>query len=131
MDENDLFTRFVKKVKDKKDGNGTSPKEKHNEELSVDSEEQKDWKAIYNAALLLEEVKDIRDELNMIKTVLTQQKVVWEGLLGQEGQVTQAMKSRMGTERNLADILEEIIEMDKIAETIQTSVSIKILFCLP
>ncbi|KAJ5916676.1 hypothetical protein N7504_000691 [Penicillium tannophilum] len=122
VDENDLFTRFVKKVKDKKDGNGTSPKEKHNEELSVDSEEQKDWKAIYNAALLLEEVKDIRDELNMIKTVLTQQKVVWEGLLGQEGQVTRAMKSRMGTERNLADILEEIIEMDKIAETIQTSV---------
>ncbi|KAJ5541151.1 hypothetical protein N7494_006227 [Penicillium frequentans] len=122
VDENDLFTRFVKKVKDKKDGNGTSPKEKHNEESSVDSEEQKDWKAIYNAALLLEEVKDIRDELNVIKTVLTQQKVVWEGLLGQEGQVSQAMKSRMGTERNLADILEEIIEMDKIAETIQTSV---------
>ena len=120
--ENSLFTGFVKKVEHKKNGNGISPKEPQNEEDKVASEELKDWISIYNAALLLEEVKDIRDELNMIKTVLTQQKVVWEGLLGQGGKMSQAMKSRMGTERNLADILEEIIEMDKIAGTIQTSV---------
>ncbi|KAJ5760452.1 hypothetical protein N7520_007608 [Penicillium odoratum] len=140
--ENTLFTGFVEKVEDKKNGNGIGPKKINNrdgvsskdkvngvtfsnnelEHEDDDGEEKKDWNAIYDAALLLKEVKDIRDELNMIKMVLTQQKLVWEELLGQGGQMSQAMKNSLGTERNLADILKEVVEMDSIAETIQTSV---------
>lgn len=75
-----------------------------------------DWDSIKKAAELLKEVKDIRDELNILKTLLTQQKTVWYKLIGHAP----------GTEdsKGPADILEEIKEMDKTSEGIHAAVNL-------
>ena len=74
-----------------------------------------DWKSISQAAELLEEVKDIRDELNILRTLVTQQKAVWQGLIG--------TPARVKDERDPTDMISQINEMDNTAKAIQVSVS--------
>jgi hypothetical protein len=92
------------------------------------SEQEKDYESISNATKLLVEVKDIRDELNILSYLLNQQKVVWRQLLGlgvnDDGTVNLNGISPKEIERwkgpGLA--LKEVEEMDKIAQRIQDSV---------
>ncbi|KAL9616712.1 MAG: hypothetical protein Q9160_008432 [Pyrenula sp. 1 TL-2023] len=113
VQEAGLFTNFTKKTgrklqesKDAKQARGKRPE---------NSSEMEDWDSIKKAAELLEEVKDIRDELNILKTLLTHQEHVWHDLIGRAS----------GTEdsKGPADIIEEIKEMDKISEAIHASVN--------
>lgn len=76
----------------------------------------KNFRSIGRAADLLKEVKDIRDELNILKMALTHQKKVWNELhdikLGENGLTGPAY------------IIHEIEEMDKMAARIQSAVSV-------
>lgn len=71
--------------------------------------------AIREASELLGQIKDIRDELNMLGSVLTQQKSVWNELHGH-----QAAEHNM---RGPAYALNSIDEMDRQAERVQGAVS--------
>jgi len=92
------------------------------------SEQEEDYESISKATKLLVEVKDIRDELNILSYLLNQQKVVWRQLLGlglnDDGTVNMNGISPKEIERwkgpGLA--MKEVEEMDKIAQRIQDSV---------
>ena len=73
---------------------------------------------------LLVEIKDIRDELNILKSLLEDQRDVWK----------QAFKKLRGPQsetfgggylqcRRPTEVLEDIAEMDKDAERVQNAVS--------
>lgn len=84
--------------------------------------ETEDWKSISKAADLLEEVKDIRDELKILKSLLAQQRTVWKGLFDDF--------SDKGDERGPIDTMDEIDEMIETAEAIQSSVNESLAGCL-
>lgn len=91
-----------------------------------------DYQSISKATRLLEEVKDIRDELNILKFLLKQQNDVWKKLVDGSYKKPMSKKSTdnipdsRATERwrGPAYILNEIDEMDKMTERIQDSVRI-------
>lgn len=97
------------KVKDtlaSKNANQESPKD------AEDSLETEDWESISRAASLLEEVKDIRDELNILRTLLAQQSSVWKELLGPNSE-----------DSGPADTTKDITEMSEQSTAIQSAVS--------
>lgn len=78
-------------------------------------QETQNWSSISEAANLLDEIKDILDELMILKTLLTQQQHVWKELVGPEPERDSA--------RGPTYTLHEIEEMIKMAERVQKSVS--------
>lgn len=73
------------------------------------------YASISVAAHLLEEVKDIRDELNILKSLLRHQKTVWDDLFKKSGKKDQR--------KSPDNAIDEIEEMDKSAKRIQDSVN--------
>jgi Mg2+ and Co2+ transporter CorA len=78
-----------------------------------------DYDSISKATRLLEEVKDIRDELSILKFLLKQQNYVWKQLVDESYKKPKSEESR-----GPAHVVNEIDEMDKMAERIQDSVRI-------
>ncbi|KAL9109115.1 MAG: hypothetical protein Q9227_006206 [Pyrenula ochraceoflavens] len=130
INEANLFKCFTNKVKRKREeseGTQQMPQDKQkgnvvdtgakppSSDLSNKALETEDGKAISNAADLLEEVKDIRDELNILKTLLAQQNAVWEGLFSPSPDTRE--------EKNLVDAINAINEMLEMSATIQQSVN--------
>lgn len=88
---------------------------------SMTAEERRTFKSISQAANQLLEIKDIRDELNMLKSIVSQQKKVWDELvLGAPKNVN----SRNAAEYTIANIQ----GMDLVASRIQDAVSCFALF---
>lgn len=77
-------------------------------------DETKNWASISEAANLLDEVKDIMDELTILKALISQQKHVWEDLVPKGSEQDDA--------RGPNYTLREIEEMIKMADTVQRSV---------
>lgn len=77
--------------------------------------DRKDWEAIKNAAELLDEVKDIRDELVILRFLVTQQEHVWNGLLGPNSDIDEG--------RSPSFTAHELDAMIQMTDTIQKSVS--------
>ena len=89
--------------------------EKQGKKHEPETDEKDDWKSISDAADLLDEVKDIRDELTILKAILTQQDNVWSDVHKVPGQAR--------TERRPHYMLTEINEMIEITDSIKSSVS--------
>lgn len=86
-----------------------------NHDAGLDAWPNGPYQSISLAAHLLDEVNDIRDELNILRSLLRQQKKVFDGLL-----------RKPGNEYHLwspDNALEEIDAMDEVAKRIQNSVS--------
>ncbi|KAL4957033.1 hypothetical protein BDW69DRAFT_181044 [Aspergillus filifer] len=75
-----------------------------------------DWSSIFEAAKLLHEVKDIREELSILESLLKQQSSVWKA-------ITNLNAGQSAGAKGPEDLLEEIKEMCKNTEIIQKSVS--------
>lgn len=94
------------------------------------TDQEKDYRSISTATELLLEVKDMRDELNILNYLLTQQKIVWEKLLGlsvnEDGSIRWNETLQRETEKWKGPwfALKDVIEMDKIAQRIQDSVCV-------
>ncbi|KAE8449130.1 hypothetical protein EG329_008514 [Mollisiaceae sp. DMI_Dod_QoI] len=114
-DEALLFDTFAKKVNGIISSLGPA-KPQADADLEVQAEEQvkENFHSIKDASALLKEIKDIRDELNMLKAVLTQQKSVWNELHD-----PQTEKDNL---RGPAYAINNIVEMDKQAERVQDAV---------
>jgi hypothetical protein len=101
------------------------------------NDQEKDYQSISKATKLLVDVKDVRDELNILSYLLAQQKTVWEKLLGvsvnDDGSIewddpASALKLRKEIEmwKGPGYANKEVVEMDKIAQRIQESVCISV-----
>lgn len=121
-DEAQLFNKFTQKIN--VISSIVTAKSQADPDLEVQAEEQVEniFLPIKKAAELLKEIKDIRDELNMLNAVLTQQKSVWNELHD-----PQADKNNL---RGPAYAINNIEEMDKQAERVQDAVSF-VIFILP
>lgn len=84
--------------------------------------EHEDWKAIYEA--VLREVKDIQDELHMLKAVVADQVSVWKTLTGKKDNSRSRVENNSIMERGPLDILEELEEMTRLVDSIETSVRV-------
>ncbi|KAI0171111.1 hypothetical protein BJ166DRAFT_212861 [Pestalotiopsis sp. NC0098] len=78
-------------------------------------QDAKDWNAINRAATLLEDVKDIRDELVILRFLVARQESVWNGLMGSTLDNHDA--------RSPTFTANELDEMIKTTDTIQKSVN--------
>ncbi|KAF7902234.1 hypothetical protein EAF00_002137 [Botryotinia globosa] len=121
--EKKLFQSFkrkmVKKERESMQENEESKKDQEVENITRSKEhnrnqETENWISISKAANLLDEIKDILDELTILKTLLTQQQHVWQELVGPEPERDSA--------RGPTYTLHEIEEMIKMAERVQKSV---------
>jgi hypothetical protein len=75
---------------------------------------EEDWEAMKKAATLLDEVKDIRDELVILRFLVTQQERVWEGLMGPDTNSHDARSPNFTAH--------ELDDMIKMTDTVQDSV---------
>lgn len=82
--------------------------------IAIKPETTSPYASISVAAHLLEEVKDIRDELNILKSLLRHQKTVWDDLF--------KVSAKNDRRRSPDYAMEEIEEMDRSAKRIQDSV---------
>jgi hypothetical protein len=132
--EKDLFQKFRERVEvEKKNPRNRGPRQKllqsdtanldptngdiGNAELGpkeARKDNLKDWDAVHSAAELLDEVKDIRDELVILRFLVTQQEHVWSGLIGTDPDSHDARSPRFTGE--------ELDDMIKMTDTIQKSV---------
>lgn len=78
--------------------------------------ETKDWESISGAADVLDEVKDVREELTILRAILAQQQHVWQDLVGHDSQREDA--------RGPTYTLHEVEEMINITDSIQKSASL-------
>ncbi|PMD33592.1 hypothetical protein L207DRAFT_517658 [Hyaloscypha variabilis F] len=92
------------------------PKDKKPEDLRVSEEIISNLKSIDDAASLLKETKHIRDGLKILKSILVQQRTVWNDFTG-EVQLDNQLKSPPSC------IIDEIKNMDDAAERIQTGIN--------
>ncbi|KAI1419254.1 hypothetical protein F5Y12DRAFT_278246 [Xylaria sp. FL1777] len=81
---------------------------------SYEEDNSNNWASISSAADLLDEVKDILDELMILKTLVSQQGSVWQDLVGNDPKRDNA--------RGPAYTLRTIEEMIKMADRVQVSV---------
>ncbi|KAE8548001.1 hypothetical protein EYB25_009794 [Talaromyces marneffei] len=105
-----------------KTGDGSEAKYSEETDEMNQANEHEDWEAIYDAAKLLGEVKDIQDELHMFKAVVADQESVWNTLTGLGGNDRRLAENKSLMERGSADILEELEEMNRLVDSIETSV---------
>lgn len=84
--------------------------------------EHEDWEAIYGAAKLLGEVKEIQDELHMVKAVVAEQESVWNNITGQKGNSRRWVGNKSIIERRSADLLGDLEEMNRLIDSIEISV---------
>ncbi|KAK6084042.1 hypothetical protein SCUP515_01737 [Seiridium cupressi] len=106
----------------------SSKEKKQNTEVGR-KQETKNWTSISKAADLLDEVKDILDELTILKALVTQQESVWEDLMGQDSEPENArrpiyvlrdieeMISKCGLEQNGINI-DEANESDRLGANV-------------
>ncbi|KAM3085736.1 hypothetical protein ACMFMG_002801 [Clarireedia jacksonii] len=130
--EASLFDSFYRRIKGKLHSlqtDGTRDREAHTSVSSrPQTDQEKEYESIRTATRLLLQVKDIRDELNILNFLLTQQKGVWEKLLGlsvnEDGSVkwNEALLKETEKWKGPGFALKDIIEMDKIAQRILDSV---------
>ncbi|KAI0418241.1 hypothetical protein F5X98DRAFT_386463 [Xylaria grammica] len=129
-DEKDLSHDFMVKMKEKKGNRGKKKKEdeeiKHpseepkpdndtkNENKTTDKIDKSNWTSVSRAAALLDEVKDILDELMILKTLVTQQGHVWQDLVGND--------LGPSNSRGPVHTLRAVTEMIEMADRIQASV---------
>lgn len=106
-------------------------KEEKRSENAQKNEQKRYYKSNSTATDLLLEVQDIRDELNILNDLLTQQQYVWARLLDRTrdeyGIINWNDSSRNEVEKWKMPgfaALKEVIEMDKKAQSIQDSVCI-------
>ncbi|KAK9791444.1 putative Heterokaryon incompatibility domain-containing protein [Seiridium cardinale] len=90
-------------VVDQKQGHNKAQKQK-----------KENWESISEAADLLDEVKDILDELTILKPLVTQQHSVWEELVGKPSESDNAR----GPNYTLRDIKEMINMADRIQDSV-------------
>lgn len=83
---------------------------------SITADERGTFKSIAKAATQLLQIKDIRDELNMLKAIVSQQKKVWDELLLK---APKNIDSRDAAEYTIKNIE----EMDLVANRIEEAVS--------
>lgn len=109
-----LFRQFKDKVIQDDEG--------HNETRKDDIEQSSDnpYFHIHEETGFIHEVKDIRDELNILKSLLEDQRGVWNQAFGESTNTT--AKSNYLQSRNPAEAIEEIVEMDEDAERVQNAV---------
>ncbi|KAI1752545.1 hypothetical protein F4782DRAFT_122758 [Xylaria castorea] len=110
----DKFTRKIRSVISSLQVSGSQDAA----DLGVQAKQQvkSNFASIQKASELLKQIKDIRDELNMLKSVLTQQKSVWNEL-----------HDRQAGEHNLrgpAYAINDIDEMDAQAARVQDVLSV-------
>jgi hypothetical protein len=92
---------------------------------TLDSKQHKSpYYSIHEDIDLLEKIQDIRDELNILKSLLEDQRDVWHQAF------TKPLSTKSGILgggylqcRRPTEVLEEIAEMDKEAERVQKAVS--------
>ncbi|KAI0895375.1 hypothetical protein F4806DRAFT_469061 [Annulohypoxylon nitens] len=106
--ESNYIKKLCRFVKNKLKGN---PHKGNN------NDEVKSWTSISEAAVLLDEVKDILDELTILKALVGQQQYVWQSLIGRDRNPEQ------DNARGPAYTLLEIDEMIKMTTTVQESVN--------
>lgn len=107
----------------------------HGEE-QIATEHQNAYTSIYDASRLLQEVKDVRDELGILRFLLQHQSTVWSGLSISHGRMmwetTEATNGSTNRNENIGrrqsgDIIgynEDIDEMEKTANRIHASVRV-------
>jgi hypothetical protein len=132
--EKSLREKFEEEIKERKKRAQEKIEEEKKKELEEiekqKREQEKDYESISSATKLLLEVKDIRDELNILSYLLNQQKGVWGQLLGlsvnEDGTTNMNGVSQKEVERwkGPGFALKDVEEMDKIAQRIQDSVSV-------
>ncbi|KAM0817358.1 hypothetical protein AB5N19_03163 [Seiridium cardinale] len=93
----------LRAVVDQKQGHNKARKQK-----------KENWESISEAADLLDEVKDILDELTILKALVTQQHSVWEELVGKPSESDNAR----GPNYTLRDIKEMINMADRIQDSV-------------
>ncbi|KAF7533847.1 hypothetical protein G7054_g6717 [Neopestalotiopsis clavispora] len=99
---------------------GTHRQDIANDELDLKislqslEKDEKDWEAINKAAKLLDEVKDIREELVILKFLVVQQECVWSDLVGPNPDSHDA--------RSPSFTANELDAMIQMTETIQKSI---------
>jgi hypothetical protein len=104
--------------------------------ISGTSEHLQAYESIHAASKLLREVKDVRDELGILRFLLQQQRIVWDRLPPSHEQTTSEAPeaSQRKTEgekgngpyesRDITDYIDDVDEMEKTAKRIQDSVSV-------
>lgn len=119
--EKDLFQNFKNRIKQERKTAKKRAQERKFQVPQQDTKAQenleqdtKDWTAINSAATLLDEVKDIRDELVILRFLVAQQENVWNGLTGATSNSRDA--------RSPSFTADELDEMIKTTDTIQKSV---------
>ncbi|KAI9746377.1 MAG: hypothetical protein M1818_000090 [Claussenomyces sp. TS43310] len=139
--ESELFFKFVNEIDQKirktrqagqtgKIDNKASKQDLKDAEEKDQAPEEKHgsgYESISDAAHLLEEVKDIRDELSILKSVLRHQKTVWDILFqphpgGDDDAGNSDRQWKNDQQRSPDWTIEEIEEMDRSATRIQDSV---------
>lgn len=124
-----MFERFYHKIEHKLKALQAEREARKLQKQSLPWQEG-DYASVSGAAKLLLEVKDIRDELNILNSLLTQQKEVWEKLLGlsvnEDGSIIQNETFLRETEKWKGPVfaLKDFVEMDKNAQKIQDSVCV-------
>lgn len=109
------FTQDTTSKENRKKNNDSKKTEKENSNYQALDQIIKNFCAIRSAANLLKEIKDICNKLNILKTVLTHQKKVWDEL--------HDIKSKGNGLLGPAYTINKIKEMDKTVAGIQFSVS--------
>ncbi|KAI8624006.1 hypothetical protein F5Y19DRAFT_342820 [Xylariaceae sp. FL1651] len=114
-DEARLLEKFAKKISSVLSSLTTAgPQDAEDLDVQAKQQVKSNIKSIQKASELLNQIKDIRDELNMLKSVLTQQKSVWNEL-----------HDRRAGKHNLrgpAYAINNIDEMDTQATRVQDAV---------
>ncbi|KAI9869299.1 MAG: hypothetical protein M1813_000088 [Trichoglossum hirsutum] len=111
-----LFLEFKDRVDDSDKNQLGSPK-------SIDLEKSDNpYYAIGEEIEKLREIKDIRDELNILKSLLEDQKDVWKQAFWDPAEKAYVGSKYMQS-GGLAEAIETIAEMDKDAERVQNSIN--------
>jgi hypothetical protein len=118
--ETDLFKKFTTKIQsiiDGLEGKGEG-KESQNQSKNqdIDKHVEENFGSIKDASILLQEIKDTRDELNILKAVLMHQNKVWNEIHETESETAEL--------KGPAYMINEIEEMDKQAQRVQNAVGI-------
>ncbi|OJJ50553.1 hypothetical protein ASPZODRAFT_206942 [Penicilliopsis zonata CBS 506.65] len=111
-DEKEMFRGFKEKMRLKKDE--SEAQDQTHRTILNQQEETQNWQSISKAATVLNEVKDVLDELNILRAALMQQQSVWNELF--KG------GAELKSERAPTYTIQQIDEMTKITEAIQLSV---------
>ena len=106
MEESNLFERFIRQKSNSDDQDKKAKKERRST--------QEIEKAFEKAARMSSDIKDIRDELNILRTVAKYQETIQRKWSDGDSRLI---------DQPATYIIKDITEMDNIADRIQTAVS--------